>query len=42
MEATENWHWIIDEIEQVGLQPLLVLGRKAKLMMGRINKTVVC
>jgi transposase len=39
VEAMGNWYWIIDEIEQAGLQPLLVHPRKAKLMMGQINKT---
>jgi transposase len=39
VEATGNWYWIIDEIEQAGLQPLLVNPRKAKLMMGQVNKT---
>ena len=39
IEATANWYWIIDEIEQAGLQPQLVHPRKAKLMMGQINKT---
>jgi transposase len=39
VEATGNWYWIIDEIEQAGLQPLLVHPRKAKLMMGQTNKT---
>ena len=39
VEATGNWYWIIDEIEQAGLCPLLVHPRKAKLMMGMINKT---
>ena len=39
IEATANWYWIIDEIEQAGLQPRLVHPRKAKLMMGLINKT---
>lgn len=39
VEATGNWYWIIEEIEQAGLQPLLVHPRKAKLMMGLINKT---
>jgi len=39
VEATGNWYWIIHEIEQAGLQPLLVHPRKAKLMMGQINKT---
>ncbi len=39
IEATANWYWIIDEIEQAGLRPQLVHPRKAKLMMGQINKT---
>jgi transposase len=39
VEATGNWYWIIDEIEQAGLQPLLVHPGKAKLLMGQTNKT---
>jgi transposase len=39
VEATGNWYWIVQEIEQAGLQALLVHPRKAKLMMGLINKT---
>jgi transposase len=39
VEATGNWYWIVQEIEQAGLVPLLVHARKAKLMMGMINKT---
>ena len=39
VEATRNWYWIVGEIEQAGLRPLLVHPRKAKLMMGMINKT---
>lgn len=39
VEAVGNWYWIVDEIEQAGLIPLLVQPRKAKLMMGMINKT---
>ncbi len=39
VEATGNWYWIVDEIEQAGLVPVLVHPRKAKLMMGMINKT---
>ena len=39
VEATGNWYWIIDEIEQAGLVPQLVHPRKAKLMMGLTNKT---
>src|ERR1700752_4637422 len=39
IEATANWYWIIDEIEQASCVPKLVHPRKAKLMMGLINKT---
>lgn len=39
VEATGNWYWIVEEIEQGGQKPLLVHPRKAKLMMGMINKT---
>ena len=39
IEATANWYWIIDEIEQAQMQPRLVHPRKAKLMLGQINKT---
>lgn len=39
LEATANWYWIVDEIEQASLQPRLVHPRKARLMMGQINKT---
>ena len=39
IEATANWYWIVEEIEQAGLEPRLVHPRKAKLMMGLINKT---
>jgi transposase len=39
VEATANWYWITEEIEQAGLRPLLVHPGKAKLMMGMINKT---
>ena len=39
IEATGNWYWIVDEIEQAGLVPRLVHPGKAKLMMGMINKT---
>ena len=39
IEATSNWYWITDEIEQAGCQPRLAHPRKAKLMMGQINKT---
>ena len=39
VETTGNWYWVIDEIEQAGFIPRLVNARKAKLMMGAINKT---
>jgi transposase len=39
IEATANWYWITEEIAQAGCVPLLVHPRKAKLMMGGINKT---
>jgi transposase len=39
VEAIGNWYWIVDEIEQAELRPLLVHPRKAKLMMGMFNKT---
>jgi len=39
IEATANWYWITDEIEQAQCVPRLVHPRRAKLMMGQINKT---
>jgi transposase len=39
IEATANWYWITDEIEQAHCVPRLVHPRKAKLMTGQINKT---
>src|SRR5437867_9619156 len=39
VETIGNWYWIIDEIEAAGCLPKLVHARKAKLMMGEINKT---
>jgi len=39
VETVGNWYWIVDEIEQAGFQPLLVHARKAKLMIGSVNKT---
>lgn len=39
VETIGNWYWIVDEIEAAGLRPLLVHARKAKLMLGCINKT---
>jgi len=39
VEALGSWYWIVEEIEGAGCEPLLVHARKAKLMMGMINKT---
>jgi len=39
VETTGNWYWIVDEIEAGGGVPKLVHARKAKLMLGMINKT---
>jgi transposase len=39
LETTGNWDWIVDEIEDAGCVPRLVHARKAKLMLGTINKT---
>jgi transposase len=39
VETVGNWYWIVDEIEAAGCRPKLVHARKAKLMMGQINKT---
>jgi transposase len=39
VEATGNWYWIIEEIEAGGGLPTLVNPRKAKLMMGCLNKS---
>ena len=39
VETIGNWYWIVDEIEEAGMVARLVHARKAKLMMGSINKT---
>ena len=39
VETTGNWYWIVDEIEAGGCIPKLAHARKAKLMLGMINKT---
>jgi transposase len=39
LETIGNWYWIVDEIEAAGMRPALVHARKAKLMMGKVNKT---
>ncbi|HEX2711961.1 MAG TPA: IS110 family transposase [Candidatus Acidoferrales bacterium] len=39
VETVGNWYWLVDEIEAAGMVPRLVHARKAKLMLGMINKT---
>jgi transposase len=39
VETIGNWYWIVDEIEAAGMTAQLVHARKAKVMMGCINKT---
>ena len=39
VETIGSWYWIVDEIEEAGMRPALTHARKAKLMMGMINKT---
>jgi len=39
VEALGSWYWMVEEIEAAGCRPRLVHPRKAKLMMGMINKT---
>lgn len=39
VESIGSWYWIIEEIEQAEMCPQLVHARKAKLMLGMINKT---
>jgi transposase len=39
IETIGNWYWIVNEVEQAGMEPKLVHARKAKMMFGCINKT---
>ena len=39
LETIGNWYWLVDEIEDAKMRPRLVHARKAKLMMGTVNKT---
>lgn len=39
VETVGNWYWMIDEMERAGHEPLLTHARKAKMMMGQVNKT---
>jgi transposase len=39
VETVGNWYWLVDEIEEANMVPRLVHARKAKIMLGMINKT---
>lgn len=39
VETVGNWYWIVDEIEAAEQVPRLTHARKAKVMMGCVNKT---
>jgi len=39
LETTGSWYWFVDEIEDAGHVVYLTHARKAKLMMGHVNKT---
>ena len=39
IESVGNWYWMIEEMERAGHSPRLTNPRKAKMMMGQINKT---
>jgi transposase len=39
IESVGNWYWMIEEMEKAGHRPILVNPKKAKLLMGQINKT---
>jgi len=39
IESVGNWYWMVEAMEHAGHQPVLVHPRKAKLLMGLINKT---
>lgn len=39
LETIGSWYWMVDEMEDAGHRPLLTHARKAKLMMGQIDKT---
>jgi transposase len=39
LEATSNWYWIVQEIEEAGCVPLLVHPGKARARMANTNKT---
>ncbi len=39
IESVGNWYWMIEAMEKAGHNPILVNPKKAKLLMGNINKT---
>ncbi len=39
LETSGHWYWMVEAMEQAGHQPILVHARKAKLLMGLVNKT---
>lgn len=39
VETVGNWYWVVDEIEAGKGKPQLVNARRAKLMMGSVNKS---
>jgi len=39
VETIGSWYWMIDAMEAAGHNPILTYARKAKLMMGQVNKT---
>jgi len=39
IETIGNWYWLVDEIESAGMEARLVHARKAKMMIGAVNKT---
>lgn len=39
LETSGHWYWMVDAMEQAGHHPILVHARKAKLLMGLVNKT---
>jgi transposase len=39
IESVGNWYWMIEAMEKAGHKPILVNPKKAKLLMGNINKT---
>lgn len=38
LETVGHWYWIVDEIEAGGCLPLMAHARKAKVMMGHVDK----